>query len=113
MDPNAIDGFARRLEEVTEQQSNRGKTSAASLWRTILMVIGVVAVAQELRKAPDERTWHGKVADLVPYDFRPPTLDRFRQAFWNPDGPLVSGKAWGVGWVLNLGAVTRRLGGGR
>ena len=80
------------------------------LWRLILLVIAVIAVVQELRKQPEERTWHGKVADLVPYDFRKPTMERFRQTYWNPEGPLVSGKAFGVGWAPNFGAVRRLLG---
>ena len=41
------------------------------------MILGVIAVAQELRAPTEPRTWHGKVADLVPYDFRRPTGERF------------------------------------
>jgi hypothetical protein len=80
------------------------------LWKLVLAIIGAVAVVQELRKAPEERTWHGKVADLVPYDFRRPTIARFRQTYWNPEGPILSGKAFGVGWAPNLGAVKKLLG---
>lgn len=76
-------------------------------WRLALVLIGVVAVAQELRKAPEERTWQGKVADLVPYDFRRPTFDRLRSTYWNPEGPILPGKVFGVGWAVNLGALTR------
>ncbi len=92
-------------------ERDKRRNTLQSLWRTILVVIGVVAVVQELRKAPEERTWHGAVGGFVPYDFRMPTVDRFREAYWNPDGPIVQGKAWGVGWVLNLGAVKKRFGG--
>ena len=77
------------------------------VWRLILVAIGVIAVVQELRKEPGERTWHGKVAGFVPYDLRKPTVERFRQTYWNPDGPLVSGKAWGVGWAPNFAAVKK------
>jgi hypothetical protein len=93
-----------------EKRSDRKKQpSAGSLWRLILGIIGIVAIVQEMRKPPDERAWHGKVGGFVPYDFRMPTVDRFREALWNPDGPLVSAKAFGVGWVLNLGAVKKRF----
>jgi hypothetical protein len=92
----------------TEQQKKKGP-SAKDLWRLVLAIIGVVAVVQELRKPPEERTWHGKVADLVPYDFRKPTVERFREAYWSPDGPILPGKAWGVGWALNFGALKKKL----
>ena len=95
-----------------QQADQKGKRSTAQdLWRLVLVIIGVVAIVQELRRAPSERTWHGKVGGFVPYDFRKPTVDRFRDAYWNPEGPIVQGKAWGVGWVLNLGAVKKRLAG--
>lgn len=80
------------------------------LWRLVLLIIGVVAVVQELRKSPEDRTWQGKVAGFVPYDFRKPTVDRVRDTYWNPDGPIVSGKAWGVGWAPNFGAVKKLIG---
>jgi hypothetical protein len=68
----------------------------------------VAAVAQELRKPESERTWHGRIGGLVPYDFRPPTLERFRQAWWNPDDPRIfTDRAFGVGWAVNLGRVAR------
>ncbi len=96
-----------------DQQADQDKRcpSAKDLWRLVLAIIGIVAIVQELRKPPEERTWHGKVAGLVPYDFRKPTVDRFRETYWNPEGPAVSGKAWGVGWAPNLGAAKRLFGG--
>ena len=66
------------------------------------------AVVQELRKPSSERTWHGRLAGLVPYDFRPPTLERFREAWWNPDEPRIfTDRVFGVGWAVNLGRVVR------
>jgi hypothetical protein len=73
----------------------------------VLAIVGVVAVVQELRTPPELRTWHGKVVGFVPYDFRKPTFERFRWTYWNPEGPFLSGKAWGVGWAPNVGAVMR------
>jgi hypothetical protein len=84
--------------------------SLAGLWRLALALIGVFAIVQELRRPPQERTWHGKVG-IVPYDFRFPTVSRLRDTHWNPDAPLVSGKSWGFGWTLNFGAAKKMLGG--
>jgi hypothetical protein len=92
-----------------QDQRNGGRPAAKDLWRLVLALIGVVVIIQELRKPPEERTWHGKLG-FIPYDFRMPTVERFRQTYWNPEGPLVSGKAWGVGWALNLGAAKRMFG---
>jgi hypothetical protein len=63
----------------------------------------VAALATELAKPEAERTWHGRVVGLVPYDFRPPTLDRIREAYWNPASDrLFSDRVFGVGWAVNL-----------
>jgi hypothetical protein len=68
----------------------------------------VAAVAQELRKPSSERTWHGRVAGFVPYDFRPPTLERFREAWWDPDNPQIfTDRVFGVGWAINLGRLAK------
>lgn len=61
------------------------------------------AVLKELRLPEEERTWHGFVAGVVPYDFRPPTLDRLRETLWDPAGPALKPRVFGVGWSLNLG----------
>ena len=99
------------LRDVSDPTTKKQKkpTTARDLWQFALAIIRVIAIVQEPRKPPDQRTWHGKVAELVPYDFRKPTVERFRNTFWNPDGPLVSGKAWGVGWAPNFGAVKRLI----
>ena len=63
----------------------------------------VAAVATELAKPESERTWEGTVFGLVPYDFRPPTWQRIRDAYWNPNSDrLFSDRAFGVGWAVNL-----------
>lgn len=91
-------------------EQRKKRPGITNLWRLVLAVIGVIAIVQELRKSSEERTWHGKVAGFVPYDFRKPTMDRFRQTYWNPDGPMLSSKAFGVGWALNAGAVKKLFG---
>src|SRR5262245_47834558 len=63
----------------------------------------VIAVAQEAAKPRAERTWRGRVLGVVPYDFRPPTWARVRQAYWNPGDPrLFTDRVLGVGWAINL-----------
>ena len=89
------------------------RTSAKNLWRFLLIAIGVFAVVQELRKPANERTWHGKVGGFVPYDFRKPTIERFRESYWNDAGPILSPRAFGVGWVPNFGAMKRVVDGWR
>ena len=73
------------------------------LVRFVTFGLVVAAVANELTKPAAERTWHGKVFDLVPYDFRPPTWQRIRDAYWNPESDrLFSDRVFGVGWAVNL-----------
>lgn len=63
----------------------------------------VAAVATELSKPEPERTWEGRVFGVVPYDFRPPTWQRIRDAYWNPRSDhLFSDRVFGVGWAVNL-----------
>ena len=69
----------------------------------------LAALLTELSKPPAERTWHGRVLG-VPYDFRPPTLERIREAYWNPDDPRIfTDRVFGVGWAVNLPILGRRL----
>jgi hypothetical protein len=68
---------------------------------TLGLIVG--AVATELAKPSEERTWEGRVLGVVPYDFRPPSLRRFREAYWNPQSDhLFSDRVFGVGWAVNL-----------
>ena len=67
----------------------------------VAMVVG--AVVTELSKPEADRTWHGRVLGVVPYDFRPPTWERIRSAYWNPESDLLfSDRVFGVGWAVNL-----------
>lgn len=90
-----------------KQSTEKKRSTLRSIWKLALAVVGVIAIVGELRKPPSERTWHGTVGGLIPYDFRIPTADRVRATYWNPDGPIISGKLWGVGWSPNFGAVRR------
>ena len=71
--------------------------------RTGLAIAAVAlgaAVANELRKPAEQRTWHGKVLGVVPYDLRVPTIERLRQTYWNPAGQVLVPHAVGVGWTI-------------
>lgn len=73
------------------------------LVRLVTLGLVVAAVATELSKPAEERTWQGRVGGVVPYDFRPPTWQRIRDAYWNPDSDrLFSDRVFGVGWAINL-----------
>jgi hypothetical protein len=73
------------------------------LARVAVFGLVVAAVATELLKPESERTWHGRVFGAVPYDFRPPTWSRIREAYWNPESDrLLSDRVFGVGWAVNL-----------
>jgi hypothetical protein len=81
------------------------------LLRVAVVGLYVAAVATELSKPEDQRTWHGKVGGVVPYDFRPPTWERIRTAYWNPESnSLLSDRVFGVGWAVNLYQAKRLLG---
>ncbi len=71
------------------------------------LVVG--AVAKELRKPQDERTWTGRILG-IPYDFRPPTPAKVLREFWDPDNDaLLTPHAFGVGYGVNLARVVRDL----
>jgi hypothetical protein len=78
------------------------------LIRGVVMLLTMAAVAQELSKPEGERTWHGRVAG-VPYDFRWPTLRRFKEAYWNPnDERIFTDRVLGIGWAVNLAQLLPR-----
>jgi hypothetical protein len=78
--------------------------------RTLAWVAVIAALYQELRKPPAERTWQGKVAGVVPYDFRVPTLERIRMAYWDPESDTIfTDKVIGVGWAVNIPVAIRKL----
>src|SRR5205807_3360032 len=73
------------------------------LARLTAFALVAAAIATELAKPAPERTWRGKVGGIVPYDFRPPTWKRIREAYWNPESDrLFSDRVFGVGWAVNL-----------
>jgi hypothetical protein len=66
------------------------------------VAIAVAGIVQQLRRPAGERDWHGKVL-FVPYDFRFPSVQRARDAWWNPDDSrLLTPRDFGVGWSVNF-----------
>lgn len=89
-----------------------GGRSLQDVVRLVAIALVVAAVVKELRTPAEERRWNGVVAGFVPYDFRPPTMARIKQRFWDPGGTsVVSPRVFGVGWTVNVGrlvALARR-----
>jgi hypothetical protein len=80
--------------------------------RGIAIAVAAVgaAVATELSKPAEDRTWHGTIVGVVPYDFRRPTPDSVREKLWNPRGNFWSPSVFGVGWAPNLGRIAAQTG---
>lgn len=89
--------------------SKRRRSRRMKPLKLVAMALLVAAVVKELRLPKHDRTWHGALAGFVPYDLRKPTFDRIKATFWNPDGSIIVGRAFGVGWTINFGAVVARL----
>ena len=72
-----------------------------------LIYVTVQAIREQLSRPPEQRTWRGKIGP-VPYDFRIPTLDDFKAAYWNPDSDrLFTDRVLGVGWGINFAQVVK------
>ena len=67
------------------------------------VVVGAIAVYEQLQRPAVDRSWHGKALGVVPYDFRPPNPQRFMDAWWNPDDArLFTERDFGIGWAINF-----------
>jgi hypothetical protein len=83
----------------------------AWLFRTLILLATAGAIYRELRLPREQRTWHGQLLGFVPYDFRLPTPQRIRDAYFNTKSDVVfSAQPIGVGWAINVPAVLKRLG---
>ena len=73
----------------------------------VVLYLFVQALRDQLSRPPEERTWHGRVG-IVPYDFRVPTFDQIRDAYWNPDSEvLFTSRVFGIGWAVNFAHLLR------
>jgi hypothetical protein len=73
---------------------------------TLLGIVIAIALGLALREQlslpPEQRTWHGRIAG-IPYDFRIPTVERLRAAFWNENtSQVLVPQAFGMGWTINF-----------
>lgn len=86
------------------RRGTRGGRLGAALGFGLIAAV----VATELRKPAGERSWHGRLAGVLPYDLRPPTVERLKASWWAPEDPrILTDRVFGVGWALNLGRLTR------
>ena len=76
------------------------------LRRNVLIVAGAAllgaAVVEELMKSPQDRTWEGRIFDLVPYDLRLATPEGFRAAKEHPEEARIV-----LGYRLDLSRVAK------
>ena len=64
------------------------------------------AVVEQLRRPAEQRTWQGRAFDVVPYDFRVPTMERLVEAYWNPSSATIfTDRPLGMGWAINFAAL--------
>ena len=74
------------------------------------ITLALAALFQELEKPQEERKWHGKIAGFIPYDFRPPTIERIKEACWNPhEHRMFTPRVFGLGWAINFHALLENL----
>ncbi len=80
------------------------KKPLSRLVRIIAFAMLISALRRGISKPAAERTWQGKVWQVVPYDFRLPTWARVRERMWAPDRlGIITPNVFGVGWTVNLG----------
>jgi hypothetical protein len=92
----------------TNRRHHSGRRRRRGLF--IGLVLWGAALLTELSKPAGDRTWEGRIAGLVPYDLRRPTVARLRARVWNPrDRRIVVPTAFGVGWTVNVGGLISRL----
>ena len=73
--------------------------------------VAIAVVLQELEKPEEERKWHGKVAGFIPYDFRIPTAEKLKEAYWNAyERRVFIPAVFGIGWAINFYTLLENLG---
>lgn len=96
-------------KQAIESDTKPRRSDGMKPLKLLAAVLAIVAVIKELRLPKEERTWHGALGGLVPYDFRMPTVEKIKGTFWNPDGAIVVNRMFGVGWTINLGAIVAKI----
>ena len=101
--------YNKGAEEAQEEDVSMANNWLVRLAQAVYLTVTIAAVCQELEKPKRERAWRGKIG-LVPYDFRVPTLERIRRAFWNgADDRIFTPEPLGIGWAVNVHSVLERL----
>jgi hypothetical protein len=83
-------------------------------FKAVVIIAGIAmvsaAIIQELKKPKGQRDWYGRLGGVIPYEFRPPTPHRIKDAMWNPqDERVMTDTVFGVGWSVNLAALKDRV----
>jgi hypothetical protein len=98
----------REAEMGSQHEHDEQRHGFQQLIRLVTIGLVVASVVKELRTPAEERDWHGVVAGFVPYDFRMPTVARFRERVWDPeDEHIINPRVFGVGWTVNAGRVVK------
>ena len=83
----------------------------ARMLQATMVALALAAVFQELEKPEEERKWHGKIAGFIPYDFRMPTIERLKEAYWNPyERRVLTPEVFGIGWAINFYRLLENVG---
>lgn len=81
------------------------------VFQAAMVALTLAAICQELEKPEEERKWYGKLAGIIPYDFRLPTIERLKETYWNPyERRVLTPRVLGVGWGINFYALLENLG---
>lgn len=76
-----------------------------------LVTLTLTVISQELSKPRRERRWHGKVIGFIPYDFRFPTWEKFKESYWNAyERHIFTLPVFGIGWTINFYVLLENLG---
>ncbi|MCI0841336.1 MAG: hypothetical protein J4N64_06140 [Chloroflexi bacterium] len=78
-------------------------------WKIITALFAATTVVYAYKTKQSHGTFLG-----VPFDFRMPTWERFKQSFWNPEDPRVfTPRPFGIGWGVNIPQVLKRVEAGK
>jgi hypothetical protein len=103
-DKNERDKNDRGKNDRGKNDRGKKRLGLRDVIRLVTIALAVVAVVKELRRPPEEREWNGVVVGCVPYDFRIPTVARFKERVWAPESEhLINPRVFGVGWTVNIG----------
>ena len=70
--------------------------------RTIVRVAAAAVFTATAVHAYREKKSHG-LYYRIPFDFRPPTMEKAMSRLWNPDDPrVITPPVFGVGWSINF-----------